>query len=286
MRKLNLVFLVSVVVALFVLGGAAYVVRGRQVQRNVSALLDRAHRDEEQGQGAKAAEALGQYLSLRPRDRETWRWYARVLDETTKDRRRRERVYLVCEEALRYNPDDPALERRCVDLALELRPERTADAKRHLKVLLTQVAEKLDKGTEVSSAALELAELKELEGKCLLLESDFEAAANAYNEAISYDPTRLFCYVQRARLDRNELHKDPKDADEEIEWMVANNPESGLAHLYRFRYLSEIRPAVADSDLKKALKLSPENPEVLLTAALSPSRRKIRQPPGLISRRV
>ena len=274
MRKLNLVFLVSVVMALFVLSGAAYVVRGRQVQRNASALLDRARKDEEQGQGAKAAEALGQYLSLRPRDRETWRWYARVLDETTKDRRRREQVYLVCEEALRYNPDDPALERRCVDLALELRPERTADARRHLKVLLTQAAEKLEKGTEVSNAALELAELKELEGKCLLLESDFEAAANAYSDVISYDPTRLICYVQRARLYRNELHKDPKDADDEIEWMVANNPESGLAHLYRFRYLSEFRPPAADSDLKKALELAPENPEVLLTAALAAEQKK------------
>src|SRR5208337_2185649 len=99
MRKLNLVFLIGVVMAVLALGGAAYLVRGRQVQRNVSALLDRAHRDEEQGQGAKAAEALGQYLSLRPRDGDTWRWYARVLDEATKDRRRREQVYLVCEEA-------------------------------------------------------------------------------------------------------------------------------------------------------------------------------------------
>ena len=166
-----------------------------------------------------------------------------MLDEVTTDNRRRDELYLVYEEALRYNPGDPALERRCVDLALELRPERTADAKRHLKVLLTQVAEKLEKGPEVSNAARELAELKELEGKCFFLESDFEAAANAYNESISSDPTRLCCYVQRARLYRNELHKDPKDADDEIEWMVANNPESGPAHLYRFRYALGIPPS-------------------------------------------
>ena len=274
MRKLNLIFLLGVVMAVLVLGGAAYLVRGRQVQRNASALLDRARKAEEQGEGAKAVEALRQYLSLRPRDGETWRWYARMLDGVTKNNRRRDEHYLVYEEALRYNPGDPALERRCVDLALELRPERTADAKRHLKVLLTQVAEKLEKGPEVPSAAMELAELKELEGKCFLLESDFEAAANAYNEAISYDPTRLFCYVQRARLDRNELHKDPKDADDEIEWMVANNPESGPAHLYRFRYLSEFRLPAPDSDLKKALELSPENPEVVLTAALVAEQKK------------
>ena len=274
MRKLNLVFLLGLVVALLALSGAVYLVHGHQVQRNASALLDRARKDEEQGKSSKAAAALRQYLSLRPRDGEAWRWYARVRDGVTTDSRRRDRVYLIYEEALRYNPDDPTLERRCVDLALELRPERTADAKRHLKVLLTQAAEKLEKGTEVSSAAMELAELKELEGKCLLLESDFEAAANAYNEAISYDPTRLFCYVQRARLYRSELRKDPKDADDEIEWMVANNPESGPAHLYRFRYLSEFRPPAPASDLKKALELAPENREVLLTAALVAEQKK------------
>src|SRR5208337_3675371 len=163
MRRLNLVFLLGLVMALLALSGAVYLVHGGQVQRNASALLDRARKDEEQGKGSKAVEALRQYLSLRPRDGEAWRWYARVLDGVTKNSRRRDQVYLVYEEALRYNPDDPAVERRCVDLALELRPERTADAKRHLKVLLTQAAEKLEKGTEVSTAATELAELKELE---------------------------------------------------------------------------------------------------------------------------
>ena len=135
MRKLNLVFLVSAVMALFVLGGAAYLVRGRQVQRNASALLDRAHSEEKQGQGGRAAESLRQYLSLRPHDAEAWRLYARLLDETTKDRRKREQVYLVYQEALRYNPGDPTLERRSVDLALDLRPARTADARRFLKGL-------------------------------------------------------------------------------------------------------------------------------------------------------
>src|SRR5271157_2694756 len=182
MRKLNLVFLLGLVMALLALSGAVYLVHGRQVQRNASVLLDRARKDEEQGKGSKAADALRQYLSLRPRDGEAWRSYARVLDGVTKNSRRRDQVYLVYEEALRYNPGDPVLERRCVDLALELRPERTADAKRHLKVLLTRAAEKLDKDAEVDGAAMDLAELKEFEGKCLLLESDFEAAATAFIE--------------------------------------------------------------------------------------------------------
>src|SRR5271165_5671485 len=193
MRKLNPVFLLGVVMAVLVLGGAACLVHGRQVQRNASALLDRAQKDEEQGKASKAAVALGQYLSLRPHDGETWRWYARVRDEVTTDSRRRDQVYLVYEEALRYNPGDPVLERRCADLALELRPARTTDARRHIEALLTRAGKQLDENAEVANAAIELAELKELEGNCLLLEAkfegaaeakaNFEAAANAYNEA-------------------------------------------------------------------------------------------------------
>ena len=229
MRKLNLVFLVSVFMALLVLGGAAYLVRGHQIQRNASALLDRAQK-EAQGQGVKAVETLKQYLSLRPHDPEAWRSYARMLDETRKDPRQREQVYLVYQEALRYNPGDPTLERRSVDLALELRPERTADARRFLKDLAGRATESLEKGqdvAEVAKAARELAELKELEGNCLLLDSEFQAAASAFNEAISYDPSRVLCYVQLARLDRNELKADPKVADGEIDWMLANNPKIG-----------------------------------------------------------
>ena len=277
MRKLNLVFLVSLVLVLFLLGGAAYLVRGRQVQRNASSLFDRAKREEQQGLSTRAVEALKQYLSLRPRDSEGWRSYARLIDETTKDPRRRQQVYLVYQEALRYNLDDPALQRRCVDLALELRPERTGDARRLLKSLISGATESLEKGKEVNDvarAALELAELKELDGKCLLLDSDFPAAASAFAAAISYDPTRIFCYVQLARLDRKELRKDTKDADGEIEWMIANNPRSGLAHLDRFRYLTEFRPPAPDGELKQALELAPEDPEILLTAALAAEHKK------------
>jgi len=137
MRKLALVFLIGVVMALLVLGGAVNLVHNRQVVRNASALLDHARKAEERGEVLKTSEELRRYLSLRPADRETWRWYARVLDKVTTGSGRRDELYLVYEEALRYNPGDPALERPCVDLALELRPERTADAKRHLRALLT-----------------------------------------------------------------------------------------------------------------------------------------------------
>ena len=113
-----------------------HLVHGIQVRRNASALLDRASRAEAGDDLEKAEQSLGQYLTLRREDGAAWKRYAQLLDRRDADRQRRERVFLVHEEALRYNPGDSQLERRCADLALELR--RYTDAQRHLTNLLDE----------------------------------------------------------------------------------------------------------------------------------------------------
>jgi len=60
------------------------------------------------------------YLGLKREDSSAWTWYARITDERTKEKRGRERVFLVNEEALRKNPDDRKLERRCAELAIDV----------------------------------------------------------------------------------------------------------------------------------------------------------------------
>ena len=45
--------------------------------------------------------------------------------------------------------------------------------------------------------------------------------------------------MQLARLERTELHEDSRNSEVRIEQMIASNPGSGLARLYRFRYASE-----------------------------------------------
>ena len=267
MRRLNLLFLAGMVMVLLVTSGAVYLAHSRQVARNASALLVHARQAEERGHASETCQALERYLGLRPTDRDAWRWYAKVYDHIAINRGRGDELYLVYQEALRQNPDDRSLERRCVDLALELRPQRTADARRFLVALQEVPAARLKEDPRATDAAREVAELKELEGKCLLLESDYQAAETAFHEAMSYDSARLSCYVQLARLERTELHKNSRDADARIEQMIASNPRSGLAYLYRFRYASEFGLPAADSDLKEALALAPEDPEVLLTAA-------------------
>ena len=160
MRRLNLVFLAVLLAAVALLGGGMHLVHGFQVRRNASALLDRARRAEAGNDLEKAEQSLRQYLNLRREDGPAWKWYAQVVDQQDSDRRRRERVFLVYEQALRYNPGDAKLERRCADLALELR--RYSDAQRHL----TNLLEKRPKDSQGQPAAAELAELEDLLGQC------------------------------------------------------------------------------------------------------------------------
>jgi hypothetical protein len=51
------------------------------------------------GNLTRAEESLSLYLGLKRDDSAAWAWYARLTDERTKDKRGRERVFLVNEEA-------------------------------------------------------------------------------------------------------------------------------------------------------------------------------------------
>src|SRR5690242_10742982 len=115
MRQLNLVFLAVLLVTVALLGGGMHLLHEFQVRRNASSLLDRARRAETDNDLEKAERALGQYLNLEREDAPTWEWYARVVDQRDPEGRRRNHNFMVHEEALRHNPGEPKLERRCAD---------------------------------------------------------------------------------------------------------------------------------------------------------------------------
>ena len=111
MRRINLIFLAILLAGVTLLGGGIYLLHGIQMRRNASALLDHARRAEAAQDLQKAEEAIDQYLHLKHEDGTAWAWYARIVDERNTDRRRREKVFLVQEQALRYNAGDWKLER-------------------------------------------------------------------------------------------------------------------------------------------------------------------------------
>src|SRR5262245_12438603 len=106
MRKLNLFFVLSLVMVLTVLGVGIHFVHAYQVRRNASDLKERARRAEADKDLEKAADALKRYLSIKRQDGPAWAWYARVMDELIPEGRGRKQVYqvyLVHEEALQYD---------------------------------------------------------------------------------------------------------------------------------------------------------------------------------------
>jgi hypothetical protein len=106
MRRFNPVLLAMLLTAVTLLGGGMDLVHGVQVRRNASDLLDRARRAESGNDLEKAEHALRQYLNLRRNDGSAWEWYARNVDKRDANRRNRERVYLIYEEARRHNAGD------------------------------------------------------------------------------------------------------------------------------------------------------------------------------------
>ncbi len=125
----------------------------------------------------------------------------------------------VHEQALRYNPGDSKLERRCADLALEL--GRYIDAQRHLDKPGRQGPERFAGPTSPAGA-----ELEDLLGQCERGLTRFDEAEKRFVQALEHDPRRVACYDRLARLLRTDLRRN-QDADGTIEEMVAKNPKVG-----------------------------------------------------------
>jgi cellulose synthase operon protein C len=256
MRRLNLIFLAVLVIAATVLGGGIHLMHGFQMRRNASALLDRARRAESADDLAKAEESLERYLNVLPDDGSAWVWYASVVDRRIADRRKLERNFLVHEEALRHEPGDAKLLRRCADLALEL--GRYHDAHRHFSGLLLT--------GQATGAAL--AELEDLVGQCESGMGHYAEAEQQFVRALELDAGRVSCYDRLARLRRTYL-RQVEAADATIEEMVAKNPKAGRAYIDRWRYFQDFTPPADVKDMQKGLELAPDDPEVLLTAGVA-----------------
>jgi len=261
-RRLNLVFLAVALVVLAVFSVGMYLLYQAQMQRNASALLGRALRAEAAKDLDAAEESLVRYLKIRREDGPAWKRYAGIVDQRETDPRQRHRVFLVYDQAVELNLGDAQLARRCADLALEL--GRYSDARR----LLTNLVENVASDAQGQPAASELAELEDLLGQCDRALTRFEEAEKRFDQALQHDPGRVSCFDRLARLLRTDLRRKGA-ADDKIQEMVAKNPKVGLAYLYRFRYFNEFSRPAAASDLQQALKLAPDDPEVLFTAAVT-----------------
>jgi tetratricopeptide (TPR) repeat protein len=259
-RKLNLVFLAGLLGVVAAAIATTYFVHKIQVRRHLGIIFDQAKRFEADGNTEKAMDRLTLYLGLRPQDGDAWVRLARLRDQSTPEGRSHEQVYETYVRAMRLVPDDAALRRRMIDLAIELK--RFSDARQLLQVLYKPAAGESPGGAEA-------AELEDLLGQCDEGESKVgdEDAGKWYKAAIKHDRSRVATSFRFAMMLRGDLVKDPGAADQVIAAMVKRNPRSARAYLNRWNYRQTYGPTADDKDIDRALELAPDDADVLLAAA-------------------
>ncbi len=273
-RTLNLKLLICVVAATAVMGGGVHFVHGFQENRNAGVLLKRADQAERKGDLAEIEKYLSRYLILRPGDADALARYAQIMDKRDTTGRNRVRVLLALDETLRRGGSrDNALLRgarlRAAELAMTPELARYREAREHLDVLL-----RLSPGS---------GKIEQLIGQCVEAEGksgDVKHAVRRYDEArtwyeksITDDASQIAAYDRLAALFRNHLG-DPAAADRIMDRLIAGDVKaprpSGLqaqAYLTRAHYREAHRLDGAADDVSQALKLAPDDADVLVAAA-------------------
>jgi tetratricopeptide (TPR) repeat protein len=250
-EKVNVRFLVALLVASALAVGGWSAVHAFQVRRNTDALLAHADRAHEAGQPDREARLLGLYLERKPDNAVVRARYGLLLDGQAKSPQDRRRVIAELEKVVDQEPANGDVRRRLVELAIA--NGQFDVAVRHLDALRKE----FPKDGEV---AFHLGECREARG-------DHAAAAALYRESVKLRPANLAASLRLAFLLRSRLGK-PSEAEAVLDAMVAANKEDFHAYVARARARQEAgKLTEAEADVAAALKLAPDDVETRLLAA-------------------
>lgn len=254
-EKVNLRFLACLIVASGLLAGVWYGVNRWQVRRHAADLLRQVDVAEEQKRPGRAARFLGLYVGLVPGDTEARARYGLLLESLADSPRGLEGALGVFEQVLIRDPSRQDIRRRAARLAVKL--GRYDDAVEYLKVLSGELPKD--------------GEIQELFGQAHEGRGEYGRAAKRYQEAMAAAPERVEPYLRLARLLRSRLAR-PDEAEATLDKLIKANGQSYEAFLGRAQYRLEGTPdadtlQAARRDMEQALRLAPDEPEVLLRAA-------------------
>src|SRR5262249_10136734 len=133
------------------------------------------------------------------------------------------KALLVFDQVLRLEPERTDVRRRLVALAMDL--QRYQEAEEHLGILL--------------KASPQDPELEELLGRCYEANKDWKNASEHYQKAKKIAPARISSYAALARVSR-QLDQTNKAANEVMDELVKNNPNSFRAFVMRALYRKEL----------------------------------------------
>jgi len=253
-RRLDIRILILLITATVLMSGGVHVLHGRQVTRNASSLLRRADRLEDEGKLSEATQIRRRYLSLVPGDLNVLSRVAAATDRLADTQEAKLDALDVLEKALVRIPGDDRLRRMAAERALGLGSPDVARA--HLTILLKSLP---DNG-----------EVELMLGRCDEAELRYAPAASWYEKAREHAPWLVAAHAGLARMLRDHLD-NPKKADlimgvGQGEGIVEASGRLPEAYLERASYRSRYGLSGSEADLDEALRLAPEDTDVLLKA--------------------
>jgi tetratricopeptide (TPR) repeat protein len=276
MRRFNTRLFLWLLGTAAVLTGVVFLVHWLQTGRIASALLWQAHRAEEQGHPEQTARYLSRYLDFVPDDHERRGELGKVLgnlvvsgDKGKVSYRTRQQALFVLEQVVARDPSLHDMRKLLARVAMDLgRPEVALE---HLNQLHADLPED--------------GEVDALLAQCHESQEHYADAALLYWEATRQAPKDRDSYVRLAALlrrpDRAQWRltgKDPeqvlkKDPEEVLGLLVSRNGGDWRAFLDRWHQHNPLemkdpkKRAEAGHDVEEALRLAPEEVDVLLAAA-------------------
>ena len=252
MRRINLKFLIILTALAAVIGSGGIVAYKIQRRRSVAALLVQAKAAEKAGDHAKAEGFYTHYLGFRPDDGPTMADYGLMLAGDAKNFQDRVKALLVLSQVVRRDPGRSDIRQQIVQIAMNKTVQRYSQALEQLEALL--VVSPDDAQLEFQSA------------RCLEGERKYSEAVEMYSKATTHDSKLVDAYLQDADLLRTRLAK-PAEANKLLDRMVELNPNSYRAYLERGNQRRMNGLNGADEDIAQALKLAPDEVDVLAAVA-------------------
>jgi predicted Zn-dependent protease len=252
-RRLNLRFLIWLMVVLTVTGAGALLLHQYQMGRHARALLDQAAQAAANGQQDRAALLLHRYRMLIPTDAEVVARHGLLLEQLAVSPNERDHALSTLQLALVRLPSNRDIRKHVA--ALQIARGDFAEARQNLRQLLE------------SAPLSEQGALQSQLGQCLEGEGDDARAVLAYEQAIAVGPGQIEDYVRLAEVWRQGLH-EPREAVDVMDALIAANPGSWRAYLARARFRSAAGALeAAEQDLSRAAELAPTEVEILLARA-------------------
>ena len=264
-RQLNIQAAGWLLAIVILLGTSLTLLHRYQVIRHSAVLLRQADRALEQDQADRALRYFGLYLSYQPDDVDARARYGLTLEKYAQGQADHERALLSFDQVLRRDPERKDVRFRLI----------------HCLINLQRIGEAMEQAQKLLPGWDKKGELEHILGWCCEAEKRYDQAEAWFRKAIARDPLRIDSYALLADILRQKSDVDaPAQTMAIMDVLVKENPDSYQAYLLRRRIRlllnNEDKPAeldLAEKDLQWAMKLAPQEPEVVLAAAASAQQR-------------